>query len=413
MRFRFLIIFFLFVGVFGAPVLSFAQTASSDNAEIETLNKKIAESREKVKELEDSIAQAKKDIAKKELEGVSLKNQMAIIDNRITEVKIDIEATEEKLNTLDLQIQKLQLEIEQKQELITKQKKLISALLRDLQLNAHKSSLEVLMSYKTFSDFYTNIHYLQTIETQLSQNVTTLRLAKEDLEAKEDQVGKERQSYEQLKGRLDGRKEDLEDQSFAKQNLLKQTKSSEQVYRTLLGNLKQQYQAIEAEIAQNEREVRKKLESQHKLEEINDGIAAGLFSWPTQGRYISAYFHDPDYPFRNVFEHSGIDIRAAQGTPIKAVASGYVGRAKRCSVSSCYSYVMIIHSGGMSTVYGHLSRVVAVQDAFVTRSDIIGYSGGTPRTAGAGPFVTGPHLHFEVRQNGIPVNPLGYMIKDY
>ena len=134
-----------------------------------------------------------------------------------------------------------------------------------------------------------------------------------------------------------------------------------------------------------------------------------IFSWPIPLNGITSKFHDPDYPYRSwIGEHSAIDLRAAQGTAIRAPASGYVARAKHGGLG--YSYIMIIHNESFSTVYGHVSQIFVQEDEYVKRGTIIGRTGGLPGTLGAGRFSTGPHLHFEVRLDGIPVNPEDYLL---
>ncbi|PIT86957.1 MAG: hypothetical protein COU33_00330, partial [Candidatus Magasanikbacteria bacterium CG10_big_fil_rev_8_21_14_0_10_43_6] len=376
------------------------------------LNDKILSKKEKVKQLEKSIAEYKEKINQKRLEAVSLSNQMAILDNRVAQVELDIEATEEKIDSLSLEIEALVLIIEDKEVSIAHQKELMGELLRTIHYNDEKKYIEIAAAYDNFSEFYNQVQYVHTVEQNLGASARGLRLAKEELEQKKEATTERKESYETLQQDLKDKRKDLDEQLFAKQDLLAQTHSSELTFNTLLGSLKNQYQQIENEIAGIEQEIRKKLEAEDKFKGFESDDET-ILSWPTQSRYITARFHDPDYPYRHVFEHNAIDIRAAHGTPIKAVASGYVARARHCSVSTCYAYTMLVHSGGVSTVYGHMSQILVSEDQFVTRGDVIGYTGGTPGTVGAGPFVTGPHLHFEVRKNGIPVNPLGYLIRDY
>lgn len=410
---KFLLFILLFSGFIFGPNFVFSQIneVGGNTAEIEQLNKAIAEKKAKIKDLEDSIIVYKEKIKQTQLESTSLKNQMSLISNRIAKVELDIKASEERLEFINLEIEVLSLEIENKENLIKKQKMILGEMIRTLYYNGNKNYLEIAATYDNFSDFYSELQYLRTVEQSLGKNVTSLQIATNDLQNKKTQNEEKKKSYENLKQDLLEKKKDYNDQKFLKQDLLNKSKSNEKTYSALLNNLNTQYRQIENEISSIEAEVRRKLAEQNKLSKINDDITK--LSWPTQSRYITSYFHDPDYPYRHIFEHSGIDIRAAQGTPIKATASGYVGTAKYCSSASCYSYVLLIHSNGLATLYGHLSKIIVSADKFVTRGDIIGYSGGTPGTVGAGPFVTGPHLHFEVRKNGIPTNPLNYLVKDY
>lgn len=139
---------------------------------------------------------------------------------------------------------------------------------------------------------------------------------------------------------------------------------------------------------------------------FNIAVASSFIS-PLEGNTTYG-FHDPNYPFREFGEHSGIDIEVNQGTPVKAANSGIVAEAVDGG-NNGYSYIIINHENNLSTVYGHLSRVDVSAGEEVSRGGIIGLSGGQIGAPGSGEYTTGPHLHFEIRLNGIAVDPLNYL----
>ncbi|SKA73034.1 M23 family metallopeptidase [Desulfobaculum bizertense] len=123
--------------------------------------------------------------------------------------------------------------------------------------------------------------------------------------------------------------------------------------------------------------------------------------WPTQG-WISSPFGARTSPFTTAREfHKGIDISAPIGTPIYATARGTVTLARReGGYGLC---LMVDHGAGIKTRYAHMHSFVVKRGQKVSRGELIGYVGSTGRS-------TGPHLHYEVRLNGVPVNPMRYVL---
>lgn len=123
-------------------------------------------------------------------------------------------------------------------------------------------------------------------------------------------------------------------------------------------------------------------------------LAYGVFYWPSRGSITSRFGE------RWGEQHSGIDIAAAKGSPNKAADGGVV---KFAGWSGNYGKLVIIdHENGYTTYYGHNDTIKVKVGQRVARGDVIGTVGETGRA-------TGPHLHFEVRKNGVPVNPLKYI----
>ncbi len=98
--------------------------------------------------------------------------------------------------------------------------------------------------------------------------------------------------------------------------------------------------------------------------------------------------------------HKGVDLAAPTGTPVFATADAIVSRADRFSTYGLY--ISLQHGAALETRYAHLSRLAVAAGQRVSKGDIIGYVGSTGRS-------TGPHLHYEVRMDGVAVNPIPYM----
>ncbi len=122
--------------------------------------------------------------------------------------------------------------------------------------------------------------------------------------------------------------------------------------------------------------------------------------WPVEGRIASGFGVRQDPINGEGAFHTGIDIDAPYGTPVRATADGAVIGA---GTEAGYGREVMLDNGhSVSTLFGHLSSIAVVPGQHVARGEVIGYVGESGRA-------TGPHLHYEVRVNNVPVNPYKYL----
>lgn len=124
---------------------------------------------------------------------------------------------------------------------------------------------------------------------------------------------------------------------------------------------------------------------------------------PLAGAQLTSGYGMRNHPvLRRRARHKGVDLAAPTGTPVYATADGVIERANW--FSSYGLYISIDHGSDLETRYAHMSKLAVAAGDTVRKGDVIGYVGSTGRS-------TGPHLHYEVRVEGVAVNPIPYMVE--
>lgn len=255
--------------------------------------------------------------------------------------------------------------------------------------------VELLLGAESFADFVTRYDFIKLIIKQNGSDFVELRASKETLEEQKADIAARKSSLEQqrreiskLSSNLATEKRQAESAMTERSYYLQRVQRERAKWQKELEEEERQSRELERTI----REMQERLGKSGKLP-----AWTGKFIWPVQGRISSAYGWRIHPIFKDRRFHSGIDIAAKSGTPVKAAASGQVLLA---GWINGYGYTVILdHGGGLSTLYGHNSSVNTSAGKAVLQGDIICKVGSTG-------FATGPHLHFEVRLKGTTEDPM-------
>lgn len=384
------------VGGLSSPLFSRAD-------ELTDLEKQLEARQKQIESLQQKQAAYEASIAKKRSEARTLANQISIINDQLQRTTLSIETLQTKIEATEIEIGAITKQIESQEQLINEAKQELAKTVRALARTQDNSLLQIMLTHKSFSDFYEELQGYTRVQMAAVELVDEVEDAKAALADKQSRLSTSKLALDDQQDNLTDKQYQLSDEQELQQYILGQTKLDEQRFAALLNQVKQEQAEADREIKRLEREVRARLEAEGKITD-----AATTLQWPVPKNRVTARFRDPDYPFNHLFKHDAIDIRAAQGTTIVAPADGYVAKV-RTGDPKRYWYVVLVHDGGISTVYGHVSRVYVADGQKVSAGQSLALSGGARGAPGSGPFSTGAHLHFEVHKDGTPVDPLGYL----
>lgn len=255
----------------------------------------------------------------------------------------------------------------------------------------------VVLNSDGFADLLERGEFLRRIREQDERIVKTVRAARIDarrtaarldrLERRQQRVTaivlERRNEIAAVKNELIGTREGMEGTRSDKRNALQKVRARRMHHQKELDELERESERVAARL---------RAPGTIPAGPIRKG--SGALIWPVNGAFTSPF------GMRWGRLHAGIDVAAPTGTPIRAADSG---RVVLLGWTGGYgNYTCVAHSAAQSTCYAHQSRYATSNGASVSKGQVIGYVGNTGNS-------TGPHLHFEVRINGSPVDPMGYL----
>ena len=372
------------VGAEMAPVLAVTQ-AEIDKLknEAKDLGNQKKELEAKLKELADDKSKA---LEKKKLLDQQIANTSAQIGNveaQIADYASLITQTEEELA-----------DAERREEA---QYELFCQRVRAMEESGEVSYWSVLFGASSFTDMLTRLNDVNEVMEADQKVIDDLKILQAEITEKKEQLEDSKAEREAAKADLVSKKSELDKQRKQAISLVNEINDNEQENKETLAALDAEEDRILAEALRLSKKLAEEQAAAGKSQQSNPGG----YIWPVDSRYVTSTVGGRTSPGGiGSTNHKGTDIgRVGYTSPIYAAKSGTVIVSQ---YSSSYgNYVVISHGSGNTTLYGHMSSRKVEAGQYVNQGDVIGITGSTGHS-------TGPHLHFEITENGVRINPLNH-----
>ncbi|HHY83449.1 MAG TPA: peptidoglycan DD-metalloendopeptidase family protein [Clostridiales bacterium] len=399
----------------------FATSLNDAKKELDEISKNIKETKNElneVKEEQDNVRkqldEIEKELEAKEKELATVEKKLAQTQAELDNVRQELAETEEELLKTQERLEQLKTELDEATRKAEEQEQLNAERLRAMYMNSTSSYLKLLLEAKSLNDLLNRIDMIIQMVTYDQQVFDKMVEYRNEVEEKTFACARQEEQITQIKNEIENKKVLLEQ----KEKEIKDTKNKIKKQKAAIEAAQNEKEALLNQLSEEEAKVRRELEQMEKESKELEKLIKELtkksqssnppnkngYVWPAPGyTHITSPFGYRVHPITKQYKmHKGIDISGSDisNKPAVAAADGTVILSQYYGT---YGYCVIIdHGGGISTLYAHGWSTTVSAGQKVKRGDTVLKIGSTGSS-------TGPHLHFEVRKNGEPVNPLNYV----
>lgn len=351
-------------------------------AQVDALKTKVAEAGKRKNELKAQLSGLTNDLS-------ALQKQISLLDSQIEAQQDEIDAQEELLGELTQMIADKTIELEESERQQAEQYAQLRSRLRYMVEHGTASSLSILLSSDSFSDFLNRYEIIRQISLRDENLFEQLKAIRDKVLTEKQELEDTKKDAEDTKLQMEANKAELETQMEAKRKQMDSIQLAQK-------NVKDAYAAM----IETEDELMAQYKKAAAEYAAQSTYVGGTFMWPLPAgnNVVTCKYGMRTHPITGKRKlHTGVDLRASTGTKVYAANKGTVTTSGYSSAWG--NYIIISHGGGITTLYAHMSKRSVSKDDKVKQGDIIGYSGNTG-------YSTAPHLHFEISKNGSTYNPL-------
>jgi murein DD-endopeptidase MepM/ murein hydrolase activator NlpD len=337
------------------------------------------------KELEKNKIELRK--TKKEEQAVL--GRLVVINKELSRAKSNLFHTQKKIKTNENQIGALSSELSQTSRNLKDKEDKLKGRVKEVYKSSGLNFIELLFTSGSMSDFLNRLYFFRKVVEHDSQLVEGIRAEVTKAKKKKSLLQSKTNEIKGLAKEIEQKKKDIAVKANQKQKIYKSLQQRRKEYEARVAELEKSSKDLEVLIV--------KKSGGKKGKAVK---SSGVMAWPLKGRITSRYGYRRHPLWGGRDFHTGVDIAAKYGTPIRAADAGEVifsgwwdGYGKA---------IVINHGRSTTTVYGHMSRIYRKVGDTVSKGQTVGLVGSTG-------YSTGPHLHFEVRKKGKPVNPMPFL----